>query len=140
MMKSLAEKYSKPKPNLWAQGWVAFAAVIMIIVGIFHAMSGFVALVNDDEFYVAAQEWLFDFNNSVWGWIHLIVGVIVALTGFGLFTGNSKARTAALIIVVTSAVLNFAWLPYYPVWSVLMIALAVTVIWALTTPGSELGD
>lgn len=121
----------------WATGWAAFAGIMLIVVGFFHAFVGLVAIV-DDKFYVVGQEWVFEFDVTVWGWVHLIGGAIVVASGFGIFTGNVLARTLGVVVAVVSALVNFAWLPYYPVWSVLMIAIAVAVIWALTVHGRDL--
>ncbi len=125
------------KTSGWAAGWATFAAILMILVGLFHAFAGLVAIF-DESFYVVAEEWLFEFDATTWGWIHLIGGLIVLVSGFGIFTGNVVARTVGVVIAASSALINFAWLPYYPVWSVLMIALAVAVIWALTVHGRDI--
>ena len=121
----------------WAAGWATFAAIMLMMVGFYHAFAGLVAIVND-TFYVVGQEWIFEFDTTVWGWVHLIGGVIVVASGFGIFTGNVAARTVGVIAAVISALVNFAWLPYYPLWSMLMIALDVAVIWALTVHGRDL--
>jgi hypothetical protein len=125
--------------SAWAVGWAAFAAVMMIILGIANAFQGIVALANE-EFYVVGQEWIFEFNVTTWGWIHLLGGIIVAIAGFGIFTGSVAARTVGVIIAGLSILWNFAWLPYYPIWSVILIAVAVAVIWALTAHGRELAE
>jgi hypothetical protein len=77
------------------------------------------------------------FNVSTWGWIHLILGIVIVLAGFALFTGAVWARTVGVILAVISGLAAFAWLPYYPVWGILIVALAVAVIWALTTHGRD---
>jgi hypothetical protein len=123
----------------WAAGWSAFAAILMIMIGVFHAVAGIVAIA-DDTFYVVGQEWIFEFDVTAWGWIHLIGGVIVVASGFGIFSGNVLARTVGVGVAVLSAMVNFAWLPYYPVWSGLMIALSIAVIWALTVHGRDLAS
>ena len=69
---------------------------------------------------------------TTWGWIHVIVGVVAVLAGIGLFTGAVWARAVAVLVAAISILVNFAWLPYYPVWSILIIAFDVFVIWALT--------
>ena len=123
----------------WAVGWSAFASVMLIMVGIFHAMAGLVALV-DDTFYVVGETWVFEFDVTAWGWIHLIGGALVALAGFGIISGNVVARTVGVAAAVISALVNFAWLPYQPVWSVVMIAVAIAVIWALTVHGRDIAE
>jgi hypothetical protein len=120
----------------WAIGWIYFASVMMIMIGTFHAIAGLVAIF-DDEFYVATREYVFQFDATQWGWIHLIVGTLVALSGGFLLTGSVLARTVGVLMALVSAVTGFAWLPYYPVWGALIIAIAVTVIWALTAHGRD---
>lgn len=121
----------------WAVGWSAFAAIMLIMIGVFHAFAGVVAIAND-TFYAVGYEWIFEFDVTAWGWIHLIGGIAVVASGFGIFSGNVAARTVGVVVAVLSAIVNFAWLPYYPVWSGLMIALAVAVIWSLTVHGRDL--
>ena len=121
----------------WAVGWSAFAAVVLMIGGVFHAIAGLVAIV-DDEFFVVTRKWVFEFDITAWGWIHLILGVVVFFAGIGLFTGQTWARIVGVVVAALSAIENFAFLPYYPVWSIIMIALAIAVIWALTAHGTDL--
>jgi hypothetical protein len=121
----------------WAVGWSAFAAIMLILIGIYHAMAGLVALF-DDTFYVVGREYVFEFDVTAWGWIHLIGGILVVLAGFGIWSGNVLARTVGVGVAALSAIANFAWLPYQPVWSGLMIGMAVAVIWALTVHGRDL--
>lgn len=120
-----------------AVGLTVFAAVMMIMIGVFQAIAGLVALVND-EFYVVGQEWVFQFDITTWGWIHLIVGVVIVLAGIALFSGQVWARTVGVILAVISAVINFAWLPWYPIWGIVMITLDVFIIWALTSHGRDI--
>jgi hypothetical protein len=121
----------------WAVGWAGFAGVMLIILGVFDAIQGLTALFND-TFYVVGEEWIFEFNVTTWGWIHLIGGIILVLAGIGIFSGNVAARTVGVIIAGLAAIVNFAWLPYYPVWSIILIAIAIAVIWALTAHGRDI--
>ncbi len=125
--------------SAWAAGYAAFAAILLMIVGVFHAFAGLVALF-DDTFYVVGNKWIFEFDVTAWGWIHLIGGIVVVLAGVGIFSGNLAARLVGIVAAVMSAVVNFAWLPYYPVWSAIMIALSIGVIWALTVHGHDLAE
>ena len=120
----------------WAIGWTIYAAVWMWILGFFHAMAGFVGIV-EDEILVATPEYVFQLDVTTWGWIHLILGIVVLLAGFSVFNGSVWARTVGVIIAVISTLVNFAWLPYYPIWGLLMIAANVFVIWALTVHGRD---
>jgi hypothetical protein len=120
----------------WA-GWAAFAAFMMILIGGFHAIQGFAAILKDD-FYAVTPNYVFEFDVTTWGWIHLVVGVIVVIAGFAIFSGAAWARTIGVIMAFLSAIANFAWLPYYPVWSVIVITICVLVIYALIVHGREL--
>lgn len=119
-----------------AVGLTWFAGTMLIVAGVLQAMQGIVALVND-TFYVAGAKWVFELDVSAWGWIHLLIGILVALAGVFVFTGAVWARVIGVIVACLSIVLNFAWLPYYPWWSVIVITLDVFVIWALTAHGRE---
>ena len=126
-------------PNNTAVGLTVFAGVMMIMLGVFQAIQAVVALFNDN-FYVAGQKWVFEFDLTAWGWIHLIVGALIVVAGFFVFRGAVWARAVGIGIAAISAVLNFMWLPYYPLWSMLIIALDVFVIWALTVHGRDIAQ
>jgi len=122
-----------------AVGMTVFAGTIMIMIGVMHVFQGIVALVND-TFYVAGEEWVLQLDVTSWGWVHLILGAVVALAGFFVFSGAVWARTVGVIMAVLSGLASFAWLPYYPVWALVVIALDVFVIWALTAHGREIAE
>lgn len=115
----------------------ATAGILMVMVGIFHAIQGLVALFND-EFFVLGAEYVFKFDVTSWGWIHLVAGTIVALAGIALFKGAVWARTIAVILAGVSIIASFLWMPYYPLWSMVVIAFDVFVIWALTMHGRDI--
>ncbi|ANS24851.1 integral membrane protein [Rhodococcus opacus] len=114
------------------------AAIVLLTIGILHVLSGVSALMKDD-LVVAGPEYIYQFDTTAWGWIHLVLGVIVAAVGVMLFTGATWARVGAMVICALSLLANFLWLPHYPWWSVVMIVLDVFVIWAVATwkPGYE---
>ena len=117
------------EPSGGAVGWTMFAAFMMIFIGSMHAISGFVGILND-EFYVKTPDYVVQFDATTWGWIHLIGGTIVLLAGFALFSGAVWARTVGVIVALISAIASFAWLPFYPVWGITIIAIDIAVIWA----------
>ncbi len=108
----------------------AFAATMMIMLGVFHAIMGLVAII-DDDFYVRVRSYTFDLDVTGWGWLHLIIGIIIALGGFALISGQLWARAVGIALAALSAIASFLWLPYYPVWAIVAIALAIGVIWGL---------
>jgi hypothetical protein len=120
----------------WAVGFILFAAIMMIMIGIFQAIAGLVAIF-ENEFYVATRNYLFQFDATTWGWIHLIAGVIIAFAGWGLLSGRTWARVVGITLAVLSAIANFAFIPYYPFWALIIIALDVLVIWALAAHGRD---
>ncbi|GAB3167676.1 hypothetical protein GCM10027059_29060 [Myceligenerans halotolerans] len=117
-----------------ALGGVVLAATIMIMVGLFQFLEGLAAIIND-EFFVVLPNYAFEIDVTAWGWVHLIVGVLVAVAGFFLFTESAVAAAVALAMAVVAAVSNFFFIPYYPFWSLLIIAIAVYVIWSITRAG-----
>ena len=130
---------TEKRPSGWAIGWTAFAGILMIMMGFWWIISGFVALL-DSEFYVVSQRWILQFNIATWGWIHLILGIVILASGCGVFLGAIWARIVGVILAVVAAVLSFAWLPYYPVWAILFIAISVAVVWALTVHGRDIAE
>ena len=119
----------------WAVGGITFAGTLLILIGAFQAIAGLVAII-DDEFYVVTRNYTFDLDVTGWGWIHLILGILLVVVGFALFSRKAWAGIVAIMLAVLSAVANFFFIPYYPFWSILEIALAVWVIWAVTRPGA----
>jgi hypothetical protein len=127
------------EPSGMAVGFILFAAIMMIMVGIFQAIQGIVAIF-ENEFYVATRNYIFQFDATTWGWIHLLVGLLVAFAGYGLLSGKTWARVVALTLALLSAVANFLFIPYYPFWALLLITLDVFVIWAVAAHGGDMRD
>lgn len=115
----------------WAFGFAAFAGAIMLMIGIFQAFAGIAAIAND-KFFLVTNNYAFDLDVTAWGWIHLILGVIIAFAGISIYSGATWGRAVGIVLAILSAVANFFFIPNYPVWAVLIIALNVAVIWALT--------
>lgn len=114
-------------------GGTTFAAAILLMTGsVLAVFQGISALAKDDIF-LAAPNYTYELDITAWGWIHLIAGLIGLAIAFGLMSGAVWARTAAILIAAVSIILNFLWLPHYPVWSILVIVLDLIVIWAVTT-------
>ncbi len=139
MTESNAPDSTNPAHSSWAVGYAMFASVLLLMAGIFQFVAGLVAVVEDD-FYVVTAKWVFEFDVTTWGWIHMLLGVVLFVSGIGILSGNVLARTVGVIVAGVAAVANFLWLPYYPVWSIVMIFLAVAVIWALTVHGRDITD
>jgi hypothetical protein len=120
----------------WAVGFILFAAIMMIMAGAFQVFAGLVALF-ENEFYVATRNYLFQFDATSWGWIHLLVGLVMLLAGLGVMAGRTWARVVGITLAVLSALANFAFIPYYPFWALTVIALDIFVIWALAAHGHD---
>jgi hypothetical protein len=121
----------------WA-AWISFAAVLLAVVGVLQIMQGLSALI-DDGFYVVRESGLVvNVDYSVWGWAHLLLGVLAILVAAGLLAGNTLARVVGVVIAMVSAIVNIAFLPAYPWWSALVIVFDVLVIYGLTAHGGEM--
>jgi len=125
---------AEPQVSGWAVGGVTFAACMLLVVGSFQAIAGLTALFNDD-FFVVTRNYTFDLDTTAWGWLHLLLGVVLVATAFGLFARRTWAAVGGIALAMLSAIANFFFIPYYPVWAIVVIALDVWVIWALTRPG-----
>ena len=119
----------------WAQGGMVFAAAMLLMLGIWQVFMG-IAAIAKGEFFVLAPNYIYEFNIGTWGWIHLILGIIMVVAGIFLFQGAAWARAVGIVLAVLSAISNFFFLPYYPLWSIVVIALDVFVIWALASADS----
>jgi hypothetical protein len=120
----------------WAVGGTVFAGVILVLVGVFHLIAGLVAIL-DDQFYVVTRNYTYNLDVTGWGWIHLIAGGLVVLAGMYVFSGATWARIVGITLAVLSAIANFFFIPYYPFWSLTIIALDVWVVWSLSRPVDE---
>ena len=114
----------------WVVGLSLFAGMMMIVAGVFNAMEGVVALARN-EVYAVTPRYIFAFDQTTWGWIQIILGIIVLAAGVGVITGQLWGRVVGITIATLTILANFAFIPYYPIWSLLIIALNVFVIWAL---------
>ena len=130
---------NSPEPTGWT-GWVVFASFMMFLLGAFQAIQGLVALFDDGFYLVTPNNLVVDVNYNVWGTVHLILGVLLLLSGAGVLTGNLAARTVGVILAALSAVANLVFIEAYPFWSIIIITVDVLVIYALTVHGRELKD
>lgn len=118
-------------------GWVVFAALMMLTTGFFNIVAGLAAVIGPDDAYVNTSVGLLVFDVQAWGWIHLVLGIVLLLVGACLAAGQTWARLAAIILVTLNLVTQFVLLPAQPWWSVLVIAIDVFVLWALVVHGDE---
>ena len=125
----------EPHTSRWATGLVLFAGVVMMVAGVWHALAGLGAVVND-KVYVSTPGYIYSFDLTGWGWIHILLGIVVA-AGFTVLLGTVWARIVG-ILASLSLIANFMFIPHYPLWSLLIIALDIAVIWALATYRTEL--
>ncbi|GAA1246685.1 hypothetical protein GCM10009665_42030 [Kitasatospora nipponensis] len=116
--------------HVMRSGWTLFAAVLMIVGGIVAILEGVSAIAKDDVF-VRTANYTYRFNLNGWGWVHLILGIVVMLAGFALLGGAFWARAVGVLLAGLSLIANFLWLPYYPFWAIVLIAMNIFIIWAL---------
>ncbi len=123
--------------TIWAFGTIFFGSMMMLMLGMFDFFQGLAALFRKG-FYVIAPNYAFAVDVTTWGWIHMFLGILVAAAGIYLLLGKMWARIIGVIVALVSAVWNFQSIPYYPIWSILIIALDILAIWAITFHGREL--
>jgi hypothetical protein len=116
----------------WAHGIAVFAGIVMIVGGAFQALEGLAGVVND-KYLVVLPNYLYAFDLTVWGVLHLLVGVALLVIGIALLRGQTWGRVAGMIAAVISAILNFVWLPFSPWWALMIIAIDMLIIWALAS-------
>jgi hypothetical protein len=117
-------------------GWTVFAGIILFIVGSLDALWGLAALLNNDIVIVGGHGAIVA-NITTWGWVHLILGSLMALTGLALFAGSSGARWLAVFFVTVNTITQIVWFPAAPLWAFLMILLDVTILYQLTARWEE---
>jgi hypothetical protein len=121
----------------WTAGFIVFAALMMMLVGVFHALVGLIGVL-DDDFYVVREGYELKIDIAAWGWFHMIGGSVIVVAGwYLLLTGSLWARLIAILVVSISMIWNFVSIPYYPVWSILLIAIDGAILWAIIAHGAE---
>ena len=113
-----------------ATGLAVFAGALMIVSGIGAVFQGIAAMIND-EIFASTPQYVFAFDLTAWGWIHLFLGVLVGLAGVAVIRGQAWGRFVGIALVAVSLIVNFMFLPHYPLWAILIIAWDVAIIWAL---------
>jgi hypothetical protein len=126
-----------PRARFW-EGWVAFSAVVLFMVGSFQIVEGTIALLHDDYFAVTRSGLPVSVDYTVWGWLHLVAGALFLVTSVGVFGGRGWARAIAVVIACVMVVVNFGFSAADPMWSSLMITVNILVIWALIVHGGEI--
>jgi hypothetical protein len=121
-------------------GWVIFAGIMMIMIGLFEAIAGFVALFRPEYYVVGSDGLLVHLNWDAWGWIHIILAVLVVFAGFAVLQGQLWGRLIGIGLAVVGALVNLSFLAAYPLWNTILIALNVIVIYALAVHGREAAD
>ena len=134
---SYAPSPNRRPPSDTAVGFTVFAGSMMILAGSWQAIQGLSAVLKDDVF-LPVDNYVFKFDLTAWGWIHLVIGVLVLLAGFGVLSGMLVARIVGIALAALSAIANFLAIPYYPFWALAIITVDVFVIWALALHGRDI--
>ncbi|MFI9485871.1 hypothetical protein ACIG47_05735 [Promicromonospora sp. NPDC052451] len=109
-----------------------FAGTMLIMVALFQILQG-IAAVAANTVYLTGVEYVYQLDVTTWGWVHIVVGAIALATGIGVLAGRAWAYMVGIVLAVVASITNFAFLPYYPIWSIVVLAFNVAVIWALCT-------
>ncbi|WP_069467719.1 DUF7144 family membrane protein, partial [Actinacidiphila rubida] len=117
----------------WAAGGTVFAGLLLLIGGVMAILEGIVGINKDAIYVVTRGTYAYKFNVQSWGWIQLVLGVVAVLVGYGVLRGLEWARWAGILIAGLNMIANFMFLPYQPIWAIVMVAIDIFVIWALAT-------
>lgn len=124
------QAYDESTKGMWTAGVATFAGVMLTIVGIFQILEGIAAIGNDSVF-VSGLHYAFTFNITAWGWLHLVLGLVGVLVGLAIVAGQTVGFLAGIAIAGLNAIFSFAFLPHYPVWSLIIVGFNVLILWAL---------
>ncbi|SEM34431.1 DUF7144 family membrane protein [Streptacidiphilus jiangxiensis] len=117
----------------WAAGATVFAGVLLLINGTLGILQG-ASAVSKDKIYIATARYVYQFDLTGWGWVQIALGAVAVVVGVGLLADQTWARWAGIVIAALSLVGQFLWLPYYPFWAIVVMAIDVFIIWGLTRP------
>ncbi|HUO37331.1 MAG TPA: hypothetical protein VMU34_05570 [Mycobacterium sp.] len=123
----------RPVRQVIAAGASVAAGALLLTAAVLTLLEGISAIVNDELLVIRPADYVYRYNTTTWGWIHIVVAILLGAVAIGLILGRTWARVAAIVLACVSIVVNFLWLPYYPVWSIVVIALDIVVIWAVAT-------
>ncbi|NEW34473.1 hypothetical protein GV791_18195 [Nocardia cyriacigeorgica] len=129
---SHSSETDSPVKQGFAAGTSIGASILLLTVGVLSILQG-ISAVAEDQLFVVGIEYVYEFDTTTWGWIHIVLGIVLVISAIGLMSGTTWGRVAAVTIAALSIIANFLWLPYYPLWSILIIAMNIVVIWAVTT-------
>jgi len=135
------ESRTEIPPEQPVTGWVAwmfFAGGMLVLIGVIQVITGLVSLFRDQVYAVRPDRLLVNVSYDVWGWTHLVLGVLLVVLGYAVLSAKRWARFTAAGLAGVSALVNFVFLPAYPVWAVIVIALDLIVVFALLVHGGEL--
>ncbi|HYN95536.1 MAG TPA: hypothetical protein VES42_16945 [Pilimelia sp.] len=118
-------------------GWIVFSGILLVLLGMFQAVMGFVALFKEDFYLVARTGLVVSLDYTTWGWVHLVIGVVAVCAGYGVLAGQLWARVFGILLALVSAVTNLVFIAAYPVWSTIVIVVDILVIYALAVHGRE---
>jgi hypothetical protein len=121
-------------------GWIFFAASLMLLIGLFQVLMGVVALFDEDYFLVAKDELLVAVNYTTWGWIHIVLGVVAIVSGFGVMLSQLWARVIAIFLAILSIFSALAFYAATPLWNLSIIVFDILVIFALVVHGAEVEE
>ncbi|HVW45499.1 MAG TPA: hypothetical protein VHA76_00480 [Solirubrobacterales bacterium] len=131
-----ARAHARTRAGSQARGWAVFAAVMLLIIGGLDALYGLAAILNN-EIVIVGGHGVIVADVSTWGWVTLILGILLLLTGIGLLAENELARWVAIFLIAAGAVIQLAWFPAAPLWTILVVALSVVVVYQLTAHWDE---
>jgi hypothetical protein len=133
---SQSTKSRRRHGHAWMNGYTVFAVAIMLVLGVWQVLAGLTAVVRDG-LYVGTATYTYAFSTTAWGWLVVLLGVLIAGTGIAVLQERNWGDTAAVVLACLTMIVNFLLIPLYPLWPSVIIALGITLIWALTTPGRK---
>jgi hypothetical protein len=134
---SYQTRASDREPSAWT-GLAAWAGILMIMMGAYQAIVGFVALFDDGYYAVRPDGLVVNVDYTTWGWVHLLLGLLALAAGSGVLSGQTWARAVGIVIAGVAAVVNFAFIAAFPFWATILITMDILIIYALATHGREL--
>ncbi|MEU7035560.1 hypothetical protein ABZ958_17990 [Streptomyces sp. NPDC046237] len=127
-----------PSGSAWASSGTLFAGVLMLVIGVLDVLQG-IAAVAEDDVYTRVGDYVFKFDLTSWGWIHIVLGILVAVSGAGILKGSEWGRMGGITLASLNVIAQFLFLPYHPWWALFSMAISIFVIWALATDDISFG-
>jgi hypothetical protein len=139
-MSEIDRMYNEARTTKLGVGWLAFAASLLVISGIFKILDAIWAFKYDDDVSESVQTIVFERDLAAWGWIWLLLGILLIVAGFAVVKGAEWARWFGVVVLAVAAIANYSWIVWAPIWTLVLEGIYGAAIYGLMVYGGRRDD